>query len=83
MGILADRTNNKLEKSNLINEDVLNREPVPLIVTSKCKNFKTKLSYLLAPTIILTVVMTHDEMIIRSHSLTSSNSYPSNSMDSH
>ena len=30
MGLLTDRINNKLEKSNLINEHVLNREPIPL-----------------------------------------------------
>ena len=33
MGLLTDRINNKLERSNLINEHALNREPVPLIVT--------------------------------------------------
>ena len=31
MGLLTDRINNKLERSNLINESALNREPVPLI----------------------------------------------------
>ena len=30
MGLLTDRINNKLEKSNLVNEHALNREPVPL-----------------------------------------------------
>ena len=30
MGLLTDRINNKLEKSNLINEHALNREPVRL-----------------------------------------------------
>ena len=30
VGLLTDRINNKLEKSNLINEYALNREPVPL-----------------------------------------------------
>ena len=30
MGLLTGRINNKLEKSNLINELALNREPVPL-----------------------------------------------------
>ena len=33
MGLLTDRINNKLERSNLINEHALNREPVPLIRT--------------------------------------------------
>ena len=28
-GLLTDRTNNNLEKGNLINEHALNREPVP------------------------------------------------------
>ena len=31
MGLLTDRINNKLEKINLINDHVHNREPVPLI----------------------------------------------------
>ena len=31
--LLTDRINNKKEKSNLINEHALNREPVPLIET--------------------------------------------------
>ena len=30
VGLLTDRINNKLEKSNLINEHALNREPVPI-----------------------------------------------------
>ena len=30
VGLLTDRINNKLEKSNLINEHALDREPVPL-----------------------------------------------------
>ena len=30
VGLLTDRINNKLEKSNIINEHALNREPVPL-----------------------------------------------------
>ena len=30
VGLLTDRINNKLEKSNLINEHAINREPVPL-----------------------------------------------------
>ena len=30
MGLLTDRINSKLEKSNLINEHALNRQPVPL-----------------------------------------------------
>ena len=30
VGLLTDRINNKLERSNLINEHALNREPVPL-----------------------------------------------------
>ena len=30
VGFLTDRINNKLEKSILINEHALNREPVPL-----------------------------------------------------
>ena len=30
VGLLTDRINNKLEKSNLINEHALNREPVSL-----------------------------------------------------
>ena len=30
VGLLTDRSNSKLEKSKLIDEDALNREPVPL-----------------------------------------------------
>ena len=30
MGFLTDRISNKLDRSNLINEHALNREPVPL-----------------------------------------------------
>ena len=30
MGLLTDRINNKLKRSNFINEHALNREPVPL-----------------------------------------------------
>ena len=30
VGLLTDRINNKLDRSNLINEHTLNREPVPL-----------------------------------------------------
>ena len=30
VGLLTDRINNKLEKSNLVYEHELNREPVPL-----------------------------------------------------
>ena len=29
MGLLTDRINNKMKKTNLINKQVLNREPVP------------------------------------------------------
>ena len=32
MGLLTGRVDNALEKSNLISEHALNREPVPLIV---------------------------------------------------
>ena len=32
VGLLTDRINNKLEKSNLINEHALNREPVSLSI---------------------------------------------------
>ena len=31
VGLLTDRINNKLVKSNLIDEHALNREPIPLI----------------------------------------------------
>lgn len=33
MGLLIDKINNKLERSTLINEQTLNREPVPLSLT--------------------------------------------------
>ena len=33
VGLSTDRINNKLEKSNLINEHALNREPVPLTLS--------------------------------------------------
>ena len=33
LGLLTNRVKNELEKSNLINEHVLNHEPVPLIST--------------------------------------------------
>ena len=36
VGLLTDRIKNKLDKSNLINEHVLNREPVPLIQFGIC-----------------------------------------------
>ena len=38
VGLLTDRINNKLEKSNFINEHALDREPVPLtgILKQKC-----------------------------------------------
>ena len=41
MGLLTDRIDNKLEKSNLINEHALNRAPVPLRFEHLCslKNF--------------------------------------------
>ena len=35
VGLLTDRINNKLERSNLINEHALNREPVPLIMSMR------------------------------------------------
>ena len=38
VGLLTDRISNKMEKRNLINEHVLNREPVPLKEQTKlCK----------------------------------------------
>ena len=37
MGLLTDRINNKLERSNLINEHALNREPVPLTIVFTIK----------------------------------------------
>ena len=39
VGFLTDRINNKLEKSNVINEHALNREPVPLIVSKLQINY--------------------------------------------
>ena len=33
VGLLTDRLNNELEKSNLINEHVLEREPDPLRIS--------------------------------------------------
>ena len=39
MGFSKDRINNKLEKSNLINEHALNRESVPLIVSKLQINY--------------------------------------------
>ena len=38
MGLLTNRINNKLENSNLINEHVLNREPVPLTANYSCRS---------------------------------------------
>ena len=35
VGLLIERINNKLEKSNLINEHALNREPVSLKIFSQ------------------------------------------------
>ena len=35
MGLLTDRINNSLERSSLINEHALNREPVPLSPSAK------------------------------------------------
>ena len=40
MGLLTDRINIKLERSNLINEHALNRGPVPLGYTGK--TFRSK-----------------------------------------
>ena len=40
MGLLTDGIYNKLEKSNLIHEHELNREPVPLISCSSLKSLK-------------------------------------------
>ena len=39
MGLLHDRINNKLEKSNLIDEHALNREPVALKVSGKLPTY--------------------------------------------
>ena len=44
MGLLTDRINNKLEKSKLINEDVLNREPVPLNTVISGKSWQNNIS---------------------------------------
>ena len=54
VGLLTNRINNKLEKSNLINEHALNRELVPLIVSWKLsliisKPFLLKVVYLPQP----------------------------------
>ena len=46
MGLLTDRTNNKLEKSKLINEDALNREPVPLNTVISGKSWQNNMSIL-------------------------------------
>ena len=35
MGLLTNRVDNKFEKSNLINEHALNRDPVPLIMSMR------------------------------------------------
>ena len=43
VGLLTDRINNKLEKSNLINEHALNREPVPLRHASNGNEVSTKI----------------------------------------
>ena len=47
LGLLTDRINNKLEKSNLINEHALNREPVSLKVDYLDKAIWIKLGRLL------------------------------------
>ena len=47
LGLLTDRINNKLEKSNLINEHALNREPVFLKVDYLDKAIWIKLGLLL------------------------------------
>ena len=47
LGLLTDRINNKLEKSNLINEHALNREPVSLKVDYPDKAIWIKLGLLL------------------------------------
>ena len=39
VGLLNDRINNKLEKSNLIDEHALNREPVPLKVSGQLPTY--------------------------------------------
>ena len=43
VGLLTDRINNKLEKSNLSNEHALNREPVPLRHASNGNEVSTKI----------------------------------------
>ena len=47
LGLLIDRMNNKLEKSNLINEHALNREPASLKVDYLDKAIWIKLGLLL------------------------------------
>ena len=47
LGLLIDRMNNKLEKSNLINEHALNREPASLKVDYLDKATWIKLGLLL------------------------------------
>ena len=42
VGLLTDRINNKLEKSNLINEHALSREAVPLRHASNAMKFQPK-----------------------------------------
>ena len=44
VGLLTDRINNKLEKSKLINEDALNREPVPLNTVISGKSWQNNIS---------------------------------------
>ena len=55
MGLLSDRINNKLERSNLINEHALNREPVPLNFEHLCglKNFCEEIKVILLFNILL------------------------------
>ena len=74
MGLLTDRINSKLEKSNLINEHALNRQPVPLspppslisppphLQGKKINNPPSLLSPLPLPLIILhfTLLISHD-----------------------
>ena len=47
VGLLTNRINNKLEKSNLINEHALNHELVPLIVSWKLSLLISKPPFLL------------------------------------
>ena len=47
VGLLTNRINNKLEKSNLINEHMLNHEPVPLNVSWKLSLLISKPPFLL------------------------------------